>query len=362
MAAITLERHPLSEIVTARMLPASRGAATISIKYDYTAAGATVAAHDINGSTGARIGYMSITPRKGTASELGRLWIGLRTAEKYGAAGLTNFVNVWECEDVDATLGTDAARAADATASPGGGGNTKVTITPGTATWAERLAITLGDVTANYADNFGFFLWLLRMKVSAGTWQVQLLFGYEQMTDDEHVRGELIEVSSTSWNVYEMGFRRIPARNLQVFPTATFAASREQTFEIQIWAQRTDGAGTLDLDCLMPVPVDEGFFSAESMTMVSDVNSSDIMYLGVSPQDDVSVRAIDTVTSVGEHKYPAYTFSNFYLPPGDGRMIIVHARDATSVLTDQIDISTLDGATTDHGNYYERFNTLRGGN
>ena len=356
-SAIVVERLPYWEANESRTLPRFNPTETISVTYDYTAAGATVGAHDIVGDVGARIGYALITPRIGTTSELGRLWVGLRSAEKYGADALTNFVNKWECEVAGATLGTDAARAADATASPGGAGNTKVTVTPGTATWAKRLSIRLGDITANYEDNFGFFLWLLRMKVSAGTWQVQAHFGYKQMTDDEHVRGELIEVSSTSWNIYEMGFRIIPATNWQIF--GSLGDSREQTFQIQIWAQRTDGAGTLDLDCLTPVPVDEGFFSVQNMSLSSTITANDQLRYGVSPRNDVQFKCSDLVATSGELKYPAYIFSNFYLPPGDGRMIVVHARDSTSVLGDDIGIS---GSITDSGIYYERFLTLRGGN
>lgn len=301
--------------------------------------------HDIVGSVGARIDLMRLTAAAGDV--LGRAWIGLRSADRHGT--LANFENYWECEDAS-LLGTDAALAADATANPGGGGNTKVTITPGTASLAKRLTIRLDDVTANPSDNFGLFLWLLRAKVSAGEWQVQLRYGYYAMDDADFVQGQVLTLTNTSWNILEMDMQPIPFRNQQALPLDDIDEDAEGAFCIQIWAERTSGSGTLQLDVLCPVPLDEGWCKFGTFQ-----DAANLVYLGSTPYDTYIAYNYSSLSSnwfeFGECDAPA-----FYLPLGDGRMIIVIARETTSDITDQISLNTV----TNTGRYYERWVSLRG--
>ena len=351
LGQVIIVRHPDWEMAGGwdgptffRSLPEVALATGVSRAYDYTAAGSGIGARDVTGDVGARISRFTCT--SGAADALSRLWMGMRSANKHGT--LANFILFWECENAGATLGTDAARAADATANPGGGGNTKVTITPGTATWAKRLTIELDDVTANESDNFGEFLWLLRAKVSAGTWEVQVRYAYSAMDDDDFVLGDIIELENTSWDIFETDVQVVPLRDLHVLTLADRADSFDDTFAIQIWARRTDGAGTLDLDCLMPLPIDEGW-SKMSWSTTGTV----IATFGMSPED--TMYGVADTAGVAFEDIMTIEHDGFYLPPGDGRMIIIIARETTSDITDTLQIN---GA--DWGKYAERWLSLRG--
>ena len=334
---LKVEREGVWEGTATVAMPAATPTAAASVFYDYTASPGA----DVVGDRAARIAHFGFTVPSGA---IGKIWVGVRSANKHGT--VTNFVNIWECEDTDGTLGTDAGRTTDSTASPGGGGNTKVRVTPGTATWAKRLTVDLADYTANRSDQFGMFLWLLRCAATTGTWEVQVRWGYQGMADADFVAGPRVEVG-TSWNYYEMGIAPIPLRDLQVLPLAVHAAAYEAGYTLQIWGRRTDGAGSLDLDCVCPVPVDEGFLSDEV-----EVIAGNVWAVAESPIGRVGrVVAYTSYYHVGAPK----SFCNFGLPPGDGRMIVVYQRPASSVLTDQITLNDGNG-----GLYYCQWYNLRG--
>lgn len=355
---IEVKRNGAWEAVNPRLFPQAIPSAAISIVYDYTSAGGAFPAHDIVGGIPARTATLEIEPL-GDSDELGRLWIGTRSANKHGT--LANFVNIWELEL--GTLGTDAALAADATASPGGGGNTKVVITPGTTTWAKRLTIKLGDVTSNWTDNQGTFLQLLRSKVSAAaTWEVQFRYGYEAMADADFIQGRIIKVNNTSWDFTEQDTRSIPLRDLRVLPPSGVAsAEADGGYTVQIWARRISGAGNLELDATCPVPVDESWLVCKDFTATAIAEGNlDAWVYGNSPHPlrQAFVYEIDSGTA-------ALTFqeittlstddTGLSLAVGDGRMIIVYARESSSDITDTIVINA-----GDVGIYHERWLLLRG--
>jgi len=236
-----------------------------------------------------------------------------------------------------------------------------VQITPGTATWAKRMSIRLGQITANTTDNLGHFLWLLRAKVSAGTWEMQLRWGYVGMADDDFVRGPIMEITNASWDYFEMGPQYIGLRNMQIVTPAAIPATAETYFTAQIWARRTAGAGTLDLDCLCPIPLDKGWLTVTGLDAVNAATPDDALdYItySVSPTDQ---RAIVTFSLPAATAYmkkmPPLNTDGLYLPPGDGRLIIVYARAASSDITDRISIGSLTPVTQ---GYYERWSSLRG--
>ncbi len=337
---LEVERHPYWESPAIASMTDVTPAAAVSVTYDYTSGGA-----DVVGDVPARLVRFSATPSSG---ELGRLWIGSRSGSKYST--LANFVNHWECENVGGKLGTDAARATDATAHPGGAGDTKVTVTPGTTTWAKRLTLPLSAITPHEQQNFGIFLWLLRCQVSAGTWEVQLRWGYSGMNDADRLRGPIIEVNETSWDIKEMGIARVPLRDTTAIRLADmFDANIELSYEVQIWARRTDGTGTLDLDCICPVPVEESWMVVKGIGATS---GNDMFHYGVSPDDRVWGGTYDAGTQSWQ-QIPAISVDQtcLGLPIGDGRLIIVYARDTTSVITDRIALK---------GEYHNRWLSLRG--
>lgn len=315
-----------------------------SLVYDYTAADLdnSPEAHDIVGDVGARIDRMTISP----LGTLEQIWMGIKSAGKYGQ-NLYNFVPIWELEL--GTLGTDAALAADATASPGGAGNTKITVTPGTTAWAKRQTIKISDVTSNITDQLGLYLWLLRAKVSAGTWELQLRHGYSGMADADHVQGPIFEVTSTGWYHMNAGVYAIPAHNVQSIGLP-FGTPDESELQIQVWARRTDGSGTLDMDCLCPIPIDEGYllFSEFSIS-----EATDYLYWGEAPNGRAMGMSYDNTDSSFDDS-PTIESHNFRLPPGDGRIIIAY-QGATSNISEYLRFNI-----AHVGRYYERWTFLRG--
>lgn len=349
---LAIEREPWWERTSEVTLPQATPAAAASIVYDYTATA------DIVGDSAGRISFFSISSGTTYQAPISRVWMGIRSANKHGIGVLANFQNIWECEAAGATLGTDAARAADTTASPGGATNKKVTITPGTATWAKRLTITLGDVIGDptyVVENYGNFLWLLRTQVSSGTWEIQLRFGYENMADADFVQGPVRQLTNTAWDYVEMATYEIPLRNVRGGLFGGTYSLGDIYWTIQIWARRTVGTGTLDLDCLCPIPIDEGFLKAWGFTIEGDATDR---------VDWIFMEAPDGTTQwIAFNSYHFSTLAigtpathNFRLPPGDGRIVMVYARATSSVLTDRLDYINYNGA----GKYYPRWLVLRG--
>jgi hypothetical protein len=338
-----VEREALWEATGSESMNEVSPSAAASIVYDPTSG----TRPDVVGDYPARVSDFRVRNTSGTGVTLDRLWMGMRSENKHGT--LSSFANIWECEDADATLGTDAARATDSTASPGGSGNTKVTVTPGTATWAKRLTIRLRDVTTSYSYNLGHFLALLRTKVSAGTWEIHLRFGYENMDDAEFRCGPTKEISGTSWDYIAQGEYVIPLTDLQAL---AFGTGSIGDHAVQVWARRTSGSGTLDLDCICPVPLDEGYFFASNLALPGTTGTPGSFDMGQSPAGRYGASA--RTSGSGVHATPVFEAHNFRLPVGDVRVIIVYARELSSVLTDTIQVNP--GA----GHYYPCWAVLRG--
>lgn len=342
---LSIEREPYWEDTTTfsgATTVIAAGAAAVAMDY-------TNVVGDITGDVDARLALLHVVNPAG-AGTLGRFWFGLRSANKHGT--LANFVPIWECEDTDATLGTDAVRAADAAASPGGAGNTRLTITPGTATWAKRLSIHLGDVTANPLDNEGRFLWLLRCGVSAGKYEVQLRFGYAGMADALFAQGPVVEVANTGYDYKAMGPSSIPVSTLRMeaAPTAIQIAA----YQVQVWARRTSGAGTLHLDCLVPLPIDEGSLTISNANLRPTVGNASTMDIHCTPEG-TWIGATDGYQDYANNHYqgcPVIQADGFSFPPGDGRLVMAYAYDTSSTLTDYPSSVT--------PTLYRRWLTLRG--
>jgi hypothetical protein len=330
-----VEREAYWEAIAYSTMYAADPSAGAVVEYDYTAGRGA----DIVGDAPARIHRLKLTST--TTNTLDRFWVGLRSENKH--AGLSLFEPIWECED--GTVGTNAQVVNDSTASPGGGGNTKVTVTPGTAADSKRLDITVFDVAGIAADEqYGQFLWLLRMKVGLGTWNVYLRWGYDGMADADFVQGRKVQISSTSWEYYEMGIQSIPLRNLQAIGLDSVGEALDVRYQVQVWGEQTVGSGILHLDCLCLIPVDEGFLKISGAGLTMDY----ACLVGCGPRG-----LFDVVSN--NFLRPAISPHRFYLPVGDGRMYITYAQASASVLTDTITVNGFDA-----GAYYPRWAMLRG--
>jgi len=354
-----VKRHPFWESPTARTFPSASPAAGVVYAYDYTAAGGggTPAAHDIVGDVGARIEDFVVSFG---SDQNGRLWRGLRSANRHGT--LANFVPTWELENgtnSPAETGvTDDAGTDPNGASPGAAAGVFVKVVETDLNWDDEwhlvMSIYCSQVTANESDQFGLFLRLLRAMVTAGTWEVQLRYGYWKMVGDaDYVRGRIVEINSTSWELYATDVIPMPLRDLRTVPIAIYSGDYESEWCIKIYARRTAGAGNLYLDAIYPIPLDEGFcFTSHNTTTVAYDTS-----VHTGPMDNtyglVTVPAISAITDV-----PQVSDASWYLPVGDGRMIIAWARVASSDFTDVPTLSTR--GAVDSGTYYERWLALRG--
>ena len=337
---LTVKREGVWEGTALVSMASATPAAAAALVHDYTSGVA-----DVVGDAPARLGALHIASERAYQDPVGRVWVGLRSATKHGT--LANFIPIWECEDTGCTLGTDAAIGADGTAS----GGSRVRITPGTATWAKRLTMPLVAFTTNEEDNFGRFLRLLRHKVSAGTWEVQLRTGYTAMADADFAQGPIVQVTNTAWDYVEAGIADVPLRHLHGLPTSGYSDAYEKTYAIQIWARRTVGAGTLDLDCVCPVPVDEGFVSSSGFSLAGLAAGEAFWTFAEGPDGVIGCIATNGGVTPEFAAFPVVSADAFRLPPGDGRMVIVHAQATLADITDRVQIS---------GYYYPCWYNLRG--
>lgn len=335
---LRIERHPYWEALLQHVGTQTQGLTGPSMIFDYTSTGG-----DIVGDVMAR-SQLQIDPGStgSAADNIGRLWIGVRST-KFGTPG--NFAPIWELESSSST-GADTSAAADATASPGGAGNTKRTVsfatTPG---WAMRVKMELNDQTANDGDNVGRMLWLLRTKVTAGTTcEVRLKYGFYPEDTSTYNELDIVEVSNSSWDIKEMGQCRVPPH----LASGILWAHDPGKFTIEVWARRTGGSGSLDLDCLCPIPLDEGWLVAE------DVGSDDTLrpfYYAWTEYDAQLAWREHGGGILGTIAAFPYSTWNLGFPPGDGRLVVAFADDTDSTLADEIRITT---------HHWPRWANLRG--
>ena len=343
---VMIERGPYWESTTARDLPDSGNKSGACVVYDYTAAGAAVSAHDIVGDVGARLRFFDIKE-----NQTQRYWMGIRSANKRGATGISNFQHIWECEDgVNNANESGITDQVDATAS----GGDRVQVVETDLDWDEAdfkhvLLLTQSAQSLNEEDQIGNFLWLLRAKVTAGTWEVRLRVNI--FSNTYGIDRDIVEISDTDWLFYEMAVAQNIDRNIHAIIDGDVSLSDSGSFGVSIYARRTSGSGNLYVDCLVPIPVDEGF-----LQMICITTGGQNKAVGQSPEGIWgSAEWVDT-TGVYYLYNPSPTgVENFSLPPGDGRIYAVFDRGTSSVITD--DVIFNDG---DIGKYYERWLSLRG--
>lgn len=266
---LAIERQPYWEGATTQNATAT----------NMSALGGHLALSGLDGDAPGRLYRVTITSSLARSFTAG--WFGFRSANKHGT--LANFVPLWELEN--GTAGTDTALTTDATASPGGAGNTKQRCTFATeAGWGAatdyRVSINLssGIGGANYADNYGRFVVLLRAKVTAGEAWVRL--GHMYGGGTAIAKGRIVEVSATAWTIYNMGTVTIPLRDLQAMPVAIRSAIYDQHQYIRVYA-REETTCDLDMDCLVLIPADEYYIHVDDMWMgAGQVRQTEI---GVSP-------------------------------------------------------------------------------
>jgi len=312
--------------------------------------------HDIVGDVPARVNALTMQ----SANDLHRLWMGIRSASLHGATGVTGFIPVWECEDgvlnIDGSIYLDSVGGASEAnlASPGAGSGDFVVVDPGFAssTWDWDAAYinvqTLSSANVGYTtytDSYGRFLWLLRAKVTSGTWSIYLRDGYSIAKNYQDPK----TIDSTAWNYFEVAINTLPLCDQQ----GVSLTSVSQIFFIYIYAKRLTGSGDLKLDCFCPIPIDEGFCKVEDGYM----DASRYTVLGEGPHEHCQVLTLNNDATDWGRDINIFEWENFRLPPGDGRIVCVYADTTETVLTDTIEFAD---AALSPSIYTERWTSLRG--
>lgn len=313
LGVLTITHHPYGESVTTAATAGTDNVSVIGGLIDYT---------NVVGDVPARMYYTHIDDLA-VARVYRQFWMGFRSDNRAGGDA-ANVASLWECED--GTPNIDTALAPDATASPGGGGNTKLRcdFNP-TVIWAERFSILMSDVTANYANQVGAFVVLLRAMVNSGVAQVYLRSGTN--TDVVYQQGPVVDIADTAWNIYNLGTVEFPIRDLHAAPTALFAATYDQRDGIALWARVKPGEATpsqFDMDCLILIPADEYFIHVQSAEVAAASDRE--LYALSSPEDVASSLTIDGVSGHIDLVNPI-SIIGAGIPVGDGRLFICVAND-----------------------------------
>jgi len=201
---------------------------------------------------------LTFSPISGGAINFGNVIVGARSDFRQYYGGQDNAPwpgGILEAEG--GTLGTDAALAADATASPGGGGNTKVRISYATAANSLRLTVTPPT------SGGGFFYFLTgtyrvfaRLKLS-GASTVTVYQAYTRATAGVEVAGAAVTFTSTAWTMVDLGLLTAEA----AVSSNLLQAEGYNSDLIRIYSARTGAAVNLDIDAIVLVPVDEYYLT-----------------------------------------------------------------------------------------------------
>lgn len=284
------------------------------------ALGGTADFSNVPGDVPARLMPLSFVGQSG-AGEVDEVWAGFRTA-RYGT--IANFQPLLECED--GANGTDASDAVDATAS--GGDHVEVTF----ATAATMTVRSTMDqyVTNNWEHQKGRFLYLLRAKVGAGTVAtVQLSSGMNGATS--WLTLPRVKISSTAWLLYPLGELTLPPVPLKY----TVAPSPVMPYaKFRIGAARVSGSSSLYLDCVVRIPVDEGFchFSGAEIKY-SGADNIDLAEVWQEANGEICSMATSLTLPNIVPDTSGTAPSSFSLPIGSSRLVIAAQGETASLLT-----------------------------
>lgn len=323
LGQLIVERDPYWESLTQSNLVINSGMGTLGGAFAY--------AYGANprpmGDAPARLAELNVMG----SAEQAYAWVGFRSAQKHGT--LADFLSRWELEA--GGLSTDAALATDSTASPGGGGNTKVVVSFATqAGWAMRWYGYLFQYrsTAQIPANYGQYLALLRAKVASGTTaEVSMLYGYQTSTI---TAGPFVRISATDWTLYPVGLVRIPPSGIALSPGTAAELSWEY---LALYARRLAGSGAMDIDCLVLIPVDE---YAVMLSISQVAGGTSTLRASLPPLGQYVGQYFGwTGSEFVIMGTPAVAWNGPGLPRGDGYLYVASARpNRVSVLSDTLTV------------------------
>lgn len=276
----------------------------------------------ITGDAPGRLAKVAIEPTNATSVYLNQVWVGFRT-ERFGTAA--NFQSYWSLRKAsyyngDTTGGTSHA---DATAKDG----YKAVCTFGvSATLVNRVKCKVSDVTANYSDQRGRFTVLLRAKLSAaGTVRVRLRDGLYS-SSGQRVQSRAV-ITSTSWKFYELGTTQLPPAG-RLFE----GSDSLDNVSIGVDAELVSGSCNLEMDCLVLIPIEEGWMQ------VSDGYADPDKPIYVTQHPNGEVLALNMSASTTAY---SQAIGRVYggLPVGTtGQLVAAAQRAGSSDLADTLEI------------------------
>jgi hypothetical protein len=229
----SLSRHPLWETVTATT---ETHATSVSLT-----GGMWVPSTIPVGTCPGRIATWNFTAM-GTGSKITRMWTGIRPTYN-GTAG---FTALQECEA--GSLGTDAT-VADEGAQPDSAGHHVLVSFTTTTAMAQRLRMTVTQMGGTVSHYKGRYLVLLRCKVSEGTMAVQMKTGMPGASATAVTESAVVYVTNVSYQLLDLGEVQIPPYRVCDTTSAAWGA-----MEVQFWAERVAGVGTLTMDAFILMP------------------------------------------------------------------------------------------------------------
>jgi hypothetical protein len=287
---------------------------------------------NIVGDVPARIGYTGVAGSAG----LTEFWWGFRTA-RFGT--LANFVSPWECELGTATS-DDVDITTDTTASPGGGGNTKMLCTFATSSvMTTRFKLPVAQISASYYEDLrGTFNIIARMKVDTGfSTRVRIAGGLGTTLS----YNDAVAVTATAWTFYDLGRITLPVGGKAAY---SFMQNCFIQFEAQRIAGTLAGGTGLHIDCLVPIPVNEGCAHISGGTGVQ--NELFVNSLGqISCNDYTSTSITGLASTTGTNP------GDYFMPLGYPIVVMAAQRAAGSTLADTVNMGM---------KCFYRYRTMRG--
>jgi hypothetical protein len=248
-------------------------------------------------------------------------------------------VSLWECED--GTAVTDAS--VEIVAGASGGSVVRVDFATVEEMY-ERLNVTIGDITANYDDQRGYYEVLLgAMGNGGGEYLARMAYGQADVWTFYDPVKIIVPFVGNARRFYSVGRIRLPAAG---------RLTQIQGTSIRIDAARILGSGggdTLDLDCLVLIPIDEGYchFSGAQISQANDWDN--IVYN--LPEGRIHSEVIQP-GGIGRLDTSGTSPERLVIPPGEVRMVVAGQHGAGGYKT---------GSTVDIDlDVYPRWATLRG--
>lgn len=331
LGVLTIEHHPYAERTTAVV------AVVPGQNLSVLGGGATFNYADVVGDVPARPYYFKLyNGNVGLAGE--KVWMGFRSDAKCGSGDASDYIALWELED--ATPGLNGTASPDATASPGGGGNTYMEVDPTDTTWENGFHISTGTVKGDTDVSMfnGTFLVLMRAKVDTATCQVKLKHRLTAADSPAKI-GPVVDVSATVWTIYNLGLVTFPTANRRAFPIALKDATHDRAETLELWCRDKPGAlgAVIDCDCFVLIPVDEYFTYVHFTSIITGVTQC---WIAVAPDDEAAGSTLAITGDDWWYEPNPVQIIGAGMPVGDGRMFlcIAEADDAAPAFDDDIDV------------------------